>query len=108
MSIYVTLESLESPPQGSSMHTTETKALQGQNQNLPSIPRSTFRRLVKGYAGPEFNVSGTAIEVLQSASEGHVTTIMEKAATVAAYGARSTVYANDLVLVQQLCGSPRV
>jgi histone H3/H4 len=52
--------------------------------------------------GARFNVSANALDVLQGASEEHVEELMDKAATVAAYGSRSTVYANDLVLVQQL------
>ena len=71
--------------------------------SLPSIPKSTFRRIAKGYVGEQFHISGDAVKLLQSASEGHVTTMMTKAATVAAYSARSTVYPNDLVLVKQLC-----
>ena len=72
------------------------------NNNEFSIPHSTFRRLVKEMVGVNNFVSADALDILQRASEDHVTEVLDKAATLAAYGDRTTVYASDVSLVQEL------
>ena len=67
-----------------------------------AIPQSTFRRLVKEMVGEKNNVSADALQVLQQAAEGHVLETMDKAAALAAYNNRDTLYASDLQMVETL------
>ena len=80
--------------------------------NKPAIPKSLFRRIVKGeiasnpsQAVTKTMISSNALEMLQGAAEERVRQLFENSALVAQVAGRDTLYAKDMQTVLRIEGT---